>query len=422
MQGYVQAHPLKLSGDPAEAAGQWAALSPELRDAYIRYASDIVGNTDGLPAEDRSAANKIVLQHSRQESAARLAQDQHELDQYLAHLRGWTSRLPMPGDVYNFEVGGFTSAAELARLNELHQAGALDQKIHANAEAVQSKLDGAEKLGTNSYLLIYRPEDFRGDGRAAIAFGNPDHAANTAIIVPGLNATVQSQYSNNPDADNLYRQMTRTNRGQATSVISYMGYDAPEFDSSVLTENRAKAGARLLMEDVSGWQASHDTTPSHVTVIGHSYGSTTVADAAARGMGADDFVLVGSPGMGQATATDFPAGHLYTGSASADPVADLSAFGQDPATPGSGAIRFHAESSDRGERPIWELADHSKYFAVSEASGGPSESLANIAKIANGAGIENGDIAALKPRDGAFGVDDPEKSHQVKWGSSASNR
>jgi hypothetical protein len=139
-------------------------------------------------------------------------------------------------------------------------------------------------------------------------------------------------------------------------------------------------------------------------------------------MGADDFVLVGSPGMGQATATDFPAGHLYTGSASADPVADLSAFGQDPATPGSGAIRFHAESSDRGERPIWELADHSKYLAVSEASGGPSESLANIAKIANGAGIENGDIAALKPRDGAFGVDDPEKSHQVKWGSSASNR
>ena len=61
-----------------------------------------------------------------------------------------------------------------------------------------------------------------------------------------------------------------------------------------------------------------------MTVIGHSYGSTTVADAfAGSGMHANDAVLLGCPGTDLArSAADFnlDGGNVYVGSASTDPV------------------------------------------------------------------------------------------------------
>jgi len=61
-------------------------------------------------------------------------------------------------------------------------------------------------------------------------------------------------------------------------------------------------------------------------VLGHSYGSTAVAEAAAGfGMHTDDVVLIGSTGTDLArSAADLhlnSGGHLYVGAASTDPVA-----------------------------------------------------------------------------------------------------
>ena len=420
LRTYVQSHPLKLSDDPTEAAEQWAAMSPAMRQAYIAYAPEVVGNTDGLPAEDRSKANLIVLDESKREFTERLGEDRQALDEYLDRLKSPFSRLPRLGEVFNFEVGGFITLEQAAHLRHLHEAVAYDEKIVGNANAVTDKLGRAADLGTQGYLLIYRPEDFRGDGRAAIAFGNPDHAANTAIVVPGLNSTVQSVYSDNPDADNLYRQMTLTNPGQSTSVIAYMGYDAPEMSPSVLTETRAMAGGVQLRDDVAGFQAAHDGRPGHLTVVGHSYGSTTVSDAVAQGLRADDYVLIGSPGMGHASPADFGGSdHLYTGSASKDPVADASWFGTDPAFKGSDATRFHAESVNRGNEPFNLVEDHSRYFDADTTGGGfrPSESLANIATIANGQELSPQDIAAPKYVDLRGNLVDPEARHRPEWGS-----
>jgi len=48
---------------------------------------------------------------------------------------------------------------------------------------------------------------------------------------------------------------------------------------------------------VTTLSAIHVGVPSNVTVIGHSYGSTTVADAfAGGGMRSEHAVLIGSPG------------------------------------------------------------------------------------------------------------------------------
>ena len=99
-----------------------------------------------------------------------------------------------------------------------------------------------------------------------------------------------------------------------------------------------------------------------MTVLGHSYGSTTVSDAAAGyGMHADDVVLVGCPGTDLAhSAADFhlnEGGHLYVGAASSDPVTKLGAIpqihvpgtdftaslGDDPAMDDYGSTRFKAE-------------------------------------------------------------------------------
>src|SRR6185312_11853149 len=134
---------------------------------------------------------------------------------------------------------------------------------------------------------------------------------------------------------------------------------------------------------------------SHVTVIGHSYGSTTVADAAAgSGMHADDVVLIGCPGTDLAhSAADFhlpEGGHVYVGAASTDPITHLGgatpqihipgtgvtvALGDDPAVDGYGSTRFKAEVA--GTYP-WE--DHSHYYDRG------SESLFSIAGIASGHG------------------------------------
>jgi Alpha/beta hydrolase len=149
-------------------------------------------------------------------------------------------------------------------------------------------------------------------------------------------------------------------------------------------------------------------------VIGHSYGSTTVADAAAGyGMRTDDVVLVGSPGTDMAkSAADFHLpgdGRVYVGAASSDPVTHFGGMqipitpfppspfdvpapgipvglGTDPAVDGFGSTRFKAEV--RGLD--FPFSDHSKYFTP----GG--ESLYAIADITsgNGALLEDHDMTA----------------------------
>lgn len=141
------------------------------------------------------------------------------------------------------------------------------------------------------------------------------------------------------DAINLYQQSLKADPFHTTAVLAWMGYDAPEFDhphwQRTLTEPaeleqvgtpwRARQAGALLAADVNGLAATHEgSTPSHVTVLGHSYGSTTVADAFVNsGMRANDAVLTGCPGTDLAhRAADFrlEGGSLYVGAASTDAI------------------------------------------------------------------------------------------------------
>src|SRR3954468_21252888 len=135
-----------------------------------------------------------------------------------------------------------------------------------------------------------------------------------------------------------------------------MGYDAPGFDN-VASDNAAENGARLLAADVRGIQDSRTGNPAHMTIVGHSYGSTTTAIAASdEGMRADDIVLIGSPGAGHhnnIAGMHWRGSHVFVGANSSDTVTyrtrttfGWDPLGTDPAGDDFGGTRFQAEATD----------------------------------------------------------------------------
>lgn len=337
--------PVVPSGASADdIARWWDSLSPAERATLLAENPVEFGGLDGIPAADRDSANRRVLD---------------------ADLRGTGT-----------EAGRYANA--------LRVADALDRN--------------AMRTGAELLLLTYQPAQFGGQGRASIAIGNPDTAAHTTVMVPGTGKSVTSGWLSSLDAANLFDETAAASGGEPISVVAWMGYDAPDsmLDPRVATPGLARRGAALLAADVNALNATR-RTGEPVTVVGHSYGSTTVADAAAGyGMRAGDVVLVGSPGTDMArSATDFhlpPGGHVYVGSASTDPVTMLSGLpgplpngepllgaglGADPTADGFGSTRFKAEVPGL----TWQIwTEHSRYFDPG------SESLYSIADIAAGDG------------------------------------
>ena len=340
----------------------WQSQTKAEQDALVREHPDEIGQLDGLPCQTRDAANRTMMSRDRQRVDQAAADHHVSTDEVKAHPQAY----------------GLT---------------ATDVMRYTNADKVRAGLDDQQlATGADTYLLIYKPEAFGGKGRAAIAINNPDTAANVAVVVPGTSHSVTEGWLSAPDSRNLYQQMQSTSPGK-NSVIAWMGYDAPNSlsDPRVASTPLAHEGGGLLSFDVNGIKATADT-PAHYTVIGHSYGSTTVADAAWAGMKADDVVLIGSPGTDMAhNANDFhlpPGGHLYVGSASTDPITELGQIptiavpghtatiflGPDPALDGFGSVRFKAEV------PGLTFNDHSHYYQPD------TESLRSMGLIATGQG------------------------------------
>ncbi|MEB3023294.1 DUF4226 domain-containing protein [[Mycobacterium] crassicus] len=287
-------------------------------------------------------------------------------------------------------------AADICRVeNGTEPVSAADRVRYGNAVRVREGLC-ANAVAGPALLLSYDPVAFGGRGRAAIAIGDPDIADNTTVLVPGAHSSVRDGYLSHPDGRDVYREVCRTDPGRTNSVIMWMGYRTPDslFDLQVAQPASARAGGRLLAADVNALRLTHRGA-AHITVIGHSYGSTTVADAAAGfGMRADDVVLVGSPGTDLARcAADFhlpTAGRVYVGAASTDPITGLGGepqlmvpgtaatvgLGADPAADGYGSTRFKAE----GRGLASPMSAHGSYLKPG------NEALFSIGDIASGHG------------------------------------
>ena len=346
---------------PEEVKRWWDSLTQAEKDQLLADQPEKLGNLNGIPVEDRSRANIAVMKRD------------------IARVANATEAIP-----YH----------EMVR--------------YYNALTVRDGLAAQHgKTGAPTYLYVYEPEAFDGQGRAAIAIGNPDDADNTAVVVPGTGNSVESGWLSSDDPARVYDQTSKADRTRSTAVVVWMGYNAPDslVDPQVAQTGNARQGGALLAADINALEVTNKGD-SHVAVIGHSYGSTTVADASAGyGMRADDVVLIGSPGTDMAdSAADFnlpEGGHVYVGAVSTDPVTHLGgdhqahipgtditvALGNDPAEDGYSSTRFKAEVPGLS----WPWADHSSYLMPG------SESLFSIATIASGHGDRLGDHGMTAP-------------------------
>lgn len=328
---------------PREVARWWAQLPPHLRDAAVARHPDVLGGLAGLPAAIRDAANRRVL--------ARL----------LAELgRQRTDTDPdAPG------------RADLAARLGL-------------AESVERQLGELDRSGTRATLLTL---DLDGTGRVAIGVGDLDSARHVAVVVPGMGQDAGHGLDRTVQQAVRLRARAGVESAASTATVAWTGYAAPGL-LQVPFAVRARTGGRLLAADLLALSSARQVAgvdPPHLTVVGHSYGSTVVGAAATAGrLPADELVLLGSPGVLADSADQLaPPGHVWVGEARFDLVADLGAFGTDPGDEDFGATRIDAEPGPGV--PLRERltgGDHSHYYDPD------SESLHNVARIVVGRGAD----------------------------------
>ncbi len=111
--------------------------------------------------------------------------------------------------------------------------------------------------------MRYQPDAFNGEGAAAIAMGNPDKAANTTFLVKGLGSGVKEGTLSNPDGVRLYEEANRADWNKDTSVVMWVGYDAPNdpSDPGLYEPNMARTGGQALAGDVNAMAVTHKAPP-----------------------------------------------------------------------------------------------------------------------------------------------------------------
>ena len=338
---------LAAAATPAEVAHWWIALPPHLRRLLLDRQTAALGRLAGLPADVRDEANR------------------RQLTGLLTRLRAEHDRLTgmLP-----------TIPLQLAR-------AALVRSMLMIAESVERTLAALAGRRPPARLLTL---DLAGAGRVAIALGDVDRAQNVAVVVPGMGEDAGHGVPGTVDrAADLLAEAGRQS-AESTAVVAWVGYAAPGW-RQVPFPTRARAGGRMLTADLAMLAAARTGEPAHVTLVGHSYGSTVVGAAMQAGpRPADDLVLLGSPGVLADRVGQLGIGghHAYVGEAALDPIADSGIFGADPGDRGFGATRIRVDAAPGRPWTDRVLAAHSHYFDPG------SESLRNIVRVVVGRGSD----------------------------------
>lgn len=356
-------HGVPQDKSPAERKEWWDGLTEEQRQEYLEVAPDLVGNLDGIPGVARDEANR----------------------NYLPVL-----------------------------IDTLERQGGADAQTKLEAlRGIQTKIHEPSKVPM--YLLGIGDE---GNGRAIVAYGNPDTSRNVSAYVPGLQTKLNADFVDETLQRGMDTAIGARGYDSSSAAIVWLGYDAPQ-DVDVMGKGDAERGAPAYNNFMEGLQVTNENKDPHMTAIGHSYGSLTVGTASQQDggiPGADDVILLGSPGTGVDKAEDLGVGkeHVFVGAAENDPVTKLPSkqqsvagslgllvggppaayvagdiadqgdddlyFGKDPASEAFGARRFMV---DDGPRPILDHGGfdaHSQYFTPDK----DDVSARNIAKIVAG--------------------------------------
>ena len=299
---------------PAAVAHWWAGLDAATRSRLTEERPELVGGLDGVPAADRDRANRRRLASARRDARA----EETALDAARDGVGGF-------GDLQDLEGRLAAVRARLGRLAAVDAAAA----------------------GPGHDLLDLDPAS----GRAAVAVGDVDHAGHVGVFVPGFTARPEDLPGRVAELDALAARA-----GPDTAVVAWYDYAAPQWSGiadparTVLGTRPAGDAAGRLASFLTGVDAARPGHPVHLTAIGHSYGTLTVAQALPAAPGVDDVVLLGSPGVAPAPVRP---GHVWVGEARGDPIADTGWFGPDPSSspgvrvlatgqrPGTAGVRGH---------------------------------------------------------------------------------
>lgn len=255
---------------PAEVRRWWAGLSPGQQRLLLATGPGWLAPLDGIPTADRDAANRLLLDDRRTEVSLAAA---------TAHGK---------------------------------EAARLDGARHG-LDTLADRL--ASDDGPRAYLLRL---DTTGEGRVAVALGDPDHADNVLTHVPGMTSDLASFNGELTRASRVGTRATALSPATSTSAVLWLDYDAPDFVDEAASGRQATAAAPALARFQEGLRT---TGTAHQAVIGHSYGSLVVGQAAATTHNlADDVVFVGSPGVGvnSATQLNVPPGHVWSSTSRSD--------------------------------------------------------------------------------------------------------
>ncbi|HEX7374468.1 MAG TPA: alpha/beta hydrolase [Steroidobacteraceae bacterium] len=295
------------------------------------------------------------------------------------------------------------------------------------ASSIAAALARADAKGYRTQLLDYSSSFPRDQGSVAIALGDVSAATSVTILVPGVGNS-PSDIADSFDLAHALNIATEkaAGDGSCSATVVWLGYDVPlswagdgsmnswtasagrTINDSVKAIDAAEAstGGDLLASFVRTLQPLMNSAAS-TTLIGHSYGATTVSQAARvlhKQDGVDDVVLLAAPGAGYgvAEADDYTAvdpDHIFSLSFPNDPIpglgqssviaalnpisqnirktvfgTDPGPFGPNPATAKFGANVIDAPSNVPGDRKF-DLDQH----ALSNYLSGPS--LRSIAAV-----------------------------------------
>ncbi|MBN6034441.1 alpha/beta hydrolase [Amycolatopsis sp. 195334CR] len=325
---------------PAQKAAWWSSLSPAGQAILLRDRPAALGRMDGLPADVRDRANRVVLAEQR-------GGLQRERDEVQRKLDGLQESDPREMDEFH----------ELERRRE-----ELDGKL-AGLDKVDQKLGSTEGADPSSrhYLLGI---DGGGDGQAIVAKGNPDLAQHVATYVPGTGSGLAEIEADLNRADKMQDAALRSAPDSSASVITWLGYDAPDSVPDAIEQKYAHGAKESLGDFQEGLRAAHVGEPSHNTLLGHSYGFVTAAVTAREGgLPVDELVSVAGPGatVDHASQLNLPPEHVWATVADKDPVNDQPFHGEDPADAEFGGRVF---DSSPAQSP-WPLSidSHSEYWS-----------------------------------------------------------
>ncbi|MFW0181238.1 alpha/beta hydrolase [Rothia sp. P5766] len=291
---YFAAHPefarfpLQMQGsniDRAEAyKAWWAQLDENQQKAFTIAAPGIVGNMDGVPYTVRDQANRKL--------AKTVAEDPN------------------------------TDEATRKALENLLAAATM-------------KDDGIPRYVTSLDLSNIKPENEDGydynNVLASVSLGSVDDADKVTVVVPGMTNNVAGSIEDLVGTgDNIYKEQYRAEQLHGTNdpklaVVLWIGYETPPhldeegrqlLGGKTFTQSKmvtdiylAEQGGQNLAGFIDGLNVTKSTavtcerdglySDAHISVIAHSYGTTTTAEAMqVSETKVDNIVMYGSAGLG----------------------------------------------------------------------------------------------------------------------------